>query len=145
MSRVPREGEGDEEHGTGAMLGSGAGLLSHNIQACLKLWRRQTWVPPFCFTGKGNGHNLRTDPVEFCGSDSGKAHVLVPSVNRQVQRPSTDLGPSLLEHNALSVARARSQRASRTQKSLVGPKQEQGSMPFAVHLRGKIRHLLQEQ
>jgi hypothetical protein len=113
VARVPRDGElgGDDDGGGGIGIGDGGGgaLLNHNIQVCLKAWRGQTWVPPFCAAGSGSrgaGHWLRTDPVAFCSTQAGARHVLCPAVNRQVQRPGTDLGPSLLEENALAVARA---------------------------------------
>ena len=111
LARVPRDGEGGDGDGGGnAMLGIGGGggeaLLNHNIQVCLKEWRRQTWVPPFCATGRGAGHWLRTDQVAFCDANAGARHSLCPAVNRQVQRPGTDLGPSLLEefHEHLELA-----------------------------------------
>ena len=102
VNMVPR-GDADEEGG--AIGGSSAALLQNAIKNTLKQWRKDTWVPPFCNAGRGFGHYLRTDPVEFCGRNNAK-HV-VPSVDRQVRRPTTDLGPSLLQHNALLLARQR--------------------------------------
>ena len=80
VSRVSREGEGGDGGADGGVLsaGSSSALLNHNIQACLKAWQRETWVPPFCATGRGSGHWLRTDPVIFCDGSSGDNHPACP-------------------------------------------------------------------
>ncbi len=104
VGRVPRDDDGDGQAGG---LSAGGAVLSHTIQETLSQWRKQTWVPPFCATGRGLGHRLHTDAVELCAPGSGAAHARVPPVNRQVRRAATDVGPSLLEDNARRVARQR--------------------------------------
>jgi len=101
VGSVPR---GDADEDSGAVGGSSTALLQHSIQTTLKSWRKDTWVPPFCNATRGFGHHFRTDPIEFCRSE---AIFSVPSVDRQVRKSTVDAGPSLLQHNALLLARQR--------------------------------------
>ena len=95
-------GDGGEDDG--AIGGSSSALLQNSIKTTLKAWRKDTWVPPFCNVGRGFGHYLRTDPIEYCRKN---AKYGIPSVDRQVRQSKTDLGPSLLQQNALLLARQR--------------------------------------
>ena len=105
VGKVPRGGDEDGEGGGGVAIGgSSSALLQNTIQATLKQWRKTTWVPPFCNVGRGFGHYLRTDPIQFVRPE---AVYSIPSVDRQVRRVATDIGPSLLQHNQLLLARQR--------------------------------------
>jgi hypothetical protein len=101
VGNVPR---GGDEEDSGAIGGSSGALLQNSIQSTLKRWRKDTWVPPFCTVGRGFGHHLRTNPIEFVRND---AKYLIPSVDQQVRRVATDIGPSLLQHNQLLLVRQR--------------------------------------
>jgi coiled-coil domain-containing protein 22 len=102
VGKVPKGGDEAES----AVGGSSAALLQNSIQSTLKNWRKDTWVPPFCNVGRGFGHRLRTSTIEFVGP---RSKYLVPSVDRQVRKYETDIGPSLLEKNQMMLLKQREQ------------------------------------